>query len=115
MWIEPDLTFSTLACVLEPTWHYTNERDRLTVERQCLNDRVWVTAEPLLPEVVADDGHSYSASASIIRLKDAPAFCRNAEQRKEIGRNDRSIDLFRFSLPRQGEGHEPICRHLGEC
>src|SRR5215468_6919669 len=114
MGIEPDLALNTLTRVLEPRRHYADERDWLAVERQCLADHVRGAAKPLPPEIVADDRYARRACAPILRLKDTPAFCLDAEQRKEIGRNNHSIELFRLSLPRQGEGHRPIRRHFGE-
>src|SRR5215813_8124502 len=80
MWIEPDLVLIILSRVLEPGRHYADGRDWLTAERKCLADHVWITAKPLLPEIVADDCYARCACASIFRLKDAPAFCRNAKQ-----------------------------------
>src|SRR5262249_25506682 len=67
-----------------------------------------------LPEIVADDCYARRPIASILRLKDAPARCRDAKQRKEIRGNNQSIELFRFSLPRQAGGRRPIRRHFGE-
>src|SRR5262249_50689298 len=113
MWIEPDLALITLTRVLESWRHHADERDRFAAKREGGADRVRGAAEPSLPEIVADDRNARRACAPILRLKDAPALRRNAEQRKEIGRNNHSIELFWFSLPRQGEGHRLIGRHFG--
>ena len=98
MWIDPDLPLSLLGRVLESNRHYADERHWLTADVQYFSNRVWIAAESLLPEIVTDDADARRACESILRLKDAPAFCLNAEQGKEIRRNNQSIELFRFPL-----------------
>ena len=99
---------------VESRRHDPHDGDGLAVERDALADDVRGAAEPPPPEAVAKDHDLVPAAPFFFSEKGAAVHGHPAEQREEVGGDDRTIQPLRLTNPRQREAGPAVARDRTE-
>ena len=92
---------------VEARRHDSDHSDGLAVESNAPAHDVGGTAEPPPPETIAQDRDFVAAGPLFFREKGAAPRGHPAEQLEEVGGDDRALQPFRLTTPRQ---REAVCR-----